>query len=97
MPTITYREVREWPGEKTATYRRTRAPFKAHATKLWDLLDRELQKINAQLREATRDVTQEEFEKVRAAILDAFAADASSWDSMARAAIEALGKKVEGA
>lgn len=45
--TIRYQEVREWPGEKTPGYRRNRAPFKAHATKLWDLLDRELQKINA--------------------------------------------------
>jgi len=44
---ITYREVREWPGPKTPSYRRTRAPFKAHATRLWDLLERELQRVSA--------------------------------------------------
>lgn len=42
---IRYQEVREWPGKKNGY--RSRAPFKAHATKLWDLLDRELAKINA--------------------------------------------------
>lgn len=45
--TIAYREMREWPGERTPTWRRSRAPFKAHATRLWDLLERELQKVNA--------------------------------------------------
>lgn len=45
--TITYREVREWPGAKRSSWQRTKAPFKAHATKLWDLLDRELWKLNA--------------------------------------------------
>lgn len=43
--TITYREVREWPGKKTSY--RQRAPFKAHATRLWDLLERELVRVNA--------------------------------------------------
>lgn len=45
--TIRFQEVRAWPGEKTPSCRRNRAPFKAHATKLWDLLDRELHKVNA--------------------------------------------------
>lgn len=45
--TIRYQEVREWPGEKTTGWLRVRAPFKAHATKLWDLLDRELHMVNA--------------------------------------------------
>lgn len=44
---IRYQEVREWPGEKTPVWKRQRAPFKAHATKLWDLLDRELHMVNA--------------------------------------------------
>lgn len=45
--TVRYQEVRQWPGEKTPTWRRARAPFKAHATRLWDLLDRELFMISA--------------------------------------------------
>lgn len=57
--TIRYQEVREWPGEKTVTWHRTRAPFKAHATKLWDLLDRELKLIQA------KDVTLSGFWRAR--------------------------------
>lgn len=55
--TITFREVREWPGKKTSF--RQRAPFKAHATRLWDLLDRELWKISA------REVTLSGYFKAR--------------------------------
>ena len=44
---IAYKEVREWPGGKRPAFQRTKAPFKAHATRLWVTLDKELSKLNA--------------------------------------------------
>ena len=42
---IEYRELDVWPGKPTMS--RKKAPFKQHATRMWDLLDRELANVRA--------------------------------------------------
>lgn len=46
-PTYVVQEVREWPGQKTPSHNRKRAPFKANWGRTLDVLGRELRHLNA--------------------------------------------------